>query len=357
MTELAYPAVELRTSPHIRSADDTKAIMQRVVLSLLPVCAFSIYAFGPSAALLLIVCTASCVLTEHFYCRLLKRANTVGDWSAVITGLLLALTLPPGFPLWMAVIGGFVAIALGKLLFGGLGYNPFNPALVGRAFLQAAFPVAITTWTPAFGAGRLFSAIPSTLAWPFLKPAPISEYVDGLAVDGFSGATPLSLMKFDFGTPAYEAITGLDLFYGRVAGSVGETSALLILLGGIYLLATRTMRWRIPVAVLASVAVFSAAFWVYDRGQYPSPLFMLFSGGLMLGAVYMATDMVTSPTTPLGEWTFGILIGLITVVIRLKGGLPEGVMYAILLANAVTPIINSLTQPRVYGAAKARRKA
>ncbi len=359
MAVLEYPAVELRTSPHIRSAVTTEVIMRNVVLALLPVCAFSFYAFGMSALLLIFATTAACVLTEYVVCRFSGRANSVRDWSAVITGILLGLTLPPCFPMWMGAAGGVAAMLLGKAIFGGLGHNIFNPALVGRAFLQAAFPVAITTWTPAFVPGRFTSCIPSTLTWPFLKPAwdAVKAYSANAGIDGWTGATPLAIMKFDFGSPAYKAIQGRQLFLGDIAGSAGETCALIILLCGAYLVARKMMDWRTPTAMLGSVFLLSGLFWLIDSSQYPSPTFMLFSGGLVLGAVFMATDMVTSPTTPLGMWAFGAFAGCMTVIIRLFGGLPEGVMYAILLANAITPFFNMFTQPKIYGAKKAEKKA
>ena len=355
MAVLEYQAVELRTSPHAKAAVTTETIMLNVVVALVPVCAFAVLAFGLSAALLILAATASCLVTERAICAFSGKRSTLGDWSAAITGLLLALTLPPGFPLWMAAVGGFVSIVLGKALFGGLGFNVFNPALVGRAFLQAAFAGSITTWTPAFAPGRFGEFIPSTLAWPFMKPPPVDEYV-ARAVDGFTGATPLMIMKLDIGSDAFHALKAQNLFFGSISGSTGETCALLILLGGLYLIARKMMDWRISAAVLSSAFLCSGAFWLYDGSKYPSPVFMLFSGGLMLGAMFMATDMVTSPTTPLGVWIFGALIGVLTILIRLKGGLPEGVMYAILLGNAVTPILNNLTQPRIYGAVKAKGK-
>jgi len=233
----------------------------------------------------------------------------------------------------------------------------FNPALVGRAFLQAAFPVAITTWTPPYAVERFTRFIPSTLTFPFAIPDwdAVKAFSEVAGVDGWTGATPLMIMKFDFGTPLYESISESNLAFGAIAGSSGETCAVLILLGGVYLAARGMMDWRPTVSMLATVFVLSALFWIYDRSAYPTPVFMLFSGGLMLGAVFMATDMVTSPTTPLGNWIFGALAGAITVVVRLEGGLPEGVMYGILLANAATPLINDWTQPRIYGSTKARK--
>jgi electron transport complex protein RnfD len=350
LSVLEYPAVELRTSPHIKSRLTTEAIMLNVVLALLPVCAFSVWAFGWSSLLLMLATTAVCVLTEHLACVLTRRPTTVGDWSAAVTGLLLGLTLPPGFPLWMAAVGAVVSILLGKTLFGGLGYNSFNPALVGRAFLQASFPVAITTWTPALAIDRFSPRgfVPSTFTIPFATPNwdAVKAYSNSV-VDAWTGATPLMTMKF--GEEGVQSI-GVDaLFTGVTSGSAGETSAMLILLGGLYLGARRMLDWRIPTAIGLTVVLMSGAFWLYDWTAYPSPMFMLLSGGLMLGATYMATDMVSSPTTPMGTWVYGILIGAITVIIRLWGGLPEGIMYAILLANALTPIINRYTQPRVYG--------
>jgi len=347
VTTFEYPAVELRTSPHIKSEITTPIIMRNVVYALLPLVIYAFVLFGLSALSLIIVTTAVCVITEYVFCLLSNRPSTLSDWSAVITGILLGLVLPPGFPLWMAAVGAFFSIAIGKVLFGGLGYNVFNPALVGRAFLQAAFPTSITSWTPAFFAGRFTSFIPSTLALPFGKPPSLTQFIQERAVDGFSGATPLALFKF-------QGITtdSFKLFTGMISGSAGETCALLILLCGAYLVVRNMLDWRITAGVLLSVFLLSGIFYVLNPQRYPSPFFMLFSGGLMLGAVFMATDMVTSPTTPLGVWIFGVAIGVITVVIRLKGGLPEGVMYAILIANAFVPLIENLTQPRVYGTVK-----
>ncbi len=338
-----HSPIELRTSPHIRRPISTDVIMKNVVYALLPLVAFAVYAFGWSALLLIATCTAVCVLCEHAACALNKKETTIADWSAVITGILLALTLPPAFPLWMAAAGSAFAMFVGKLMFGGLGCNTFNPALVGRAFLQATFPAAITTWSPAFDPQRFSNCFPATLTPPFLKP--LSAL---LTTDGLSGATPLGAWKFDhvFNNSA------ASLFMGTTAGSAGETSAILILLGGAYLIYRGMMDWRIPAGVLGSAAALSAIFYFADAGKYPSPVFMLFSGGLMLGAVFMATDMVGSPVTSVGVWIYGALIGCVTIIIRLKGGLPEGMMYAILLGNALTPLIDMYTQPRVFGAKK-----
>ncbi len=350
------PSIELRTSPHVRRAPSVDQIMRNVVYALLPVCAFAVYQFGISALALILVTVLACVGTEQLFCWLSKKPTTVGDYSAVITGMLLALTLPPGFPLWMAVVASFVGVALAKVMFGGIGLNVFNPALVGRAFVQAAFPVAITTWTPAFAPGRFTGFIPSTLTLPFAEPVPVGQWVKDLAVDGFSGATPLALQKFGDGEVAHVTTNATDLFMGMTAGSAGETSALLILICGAYLAVRRMMDWRIPAAMLLGAFITAGIFFMVDPETYPTPVFTLLAGGLMLGAIFMASDMTASPVTPVGVWVYGILIGFLTVIIRLFGGLPEGVMYAILFGNAASPLISAATQPRVYGT-RGKKKA
>lgn len=334
--------LDIRSSPHILSGNSVEHIMLHVVLALLPVSAFAVYAFGLTALVTLVVAVAATVLTEHFLCVLNKKPTTVTDWSAVITGLLYGLTLPPGLSLWMVAIGGIIAIVLGKAVFGGLGYNPFNPALVGRAVLQAAFPVAMTTWPVALADGR-FTAMPkSVLALPFMTPV----------YDGMTSATPLSAWKF-----SHQPAATSDLLLGFTGGSLGETCALLIALGGVYLAARRMLNWRIPVVILATVAVFSGILHLVDPARFAGPLFHLFSGGLMLGAVFMATDMVGSPMTHRGCVVYSVLIGVLVVVIRVFGAMPEGVMYAILLANALVPHIDDLLQPRVYGTARKKGAA
>ncbi len=320
--------LELVASPHLKGPDSTARIMWTVVATLVPVVVASAWYFGPSALLVIAAATLGAMGAE----RLFGEGGSLSDGSAAITGLLLGLTLPAGLPLWMAALGGAFGIGFGKLLFGGLGQNVFNPALVGRAFLQAAFPIALTTWpVPGQGWGALAG---NTFA------APLSSGT----VDAVSGATPLGLMKFEqVGTPV------MDLFIGTTGGSLGETSVLLILLGGLYLVYKNYLNWRIPVSILVVVAGLSSAMHAIDPAGYPGAPFMLFSGGLMLGAVYMATDMVTSPVTHRGAWIYGAGIGALVVLIRLWGGLPEGVMYAILLMNAWVPFIDGATQPRVFG--------
>ncbi|NCA88413.1 MAG: RnfABCDGE type electron transport complex subunit D [Gammaproteobacteria bacterium] len=342
--------IEIRTSPHLKRARTVPQIMQGVVWALLPICAFAVVQFGLSALLLLVTTTLVAMATEYGFARLSGRGNTLNDWSVVITGLLLGLTLPPGFPLWMAAVAAFVGVALGKSLFGGLGFNVMNAALVGRAFAQAAFPVAITTWTPAFAPGRFWELIPSTLTLPFLQPVPVKDWIAGLNIDGFTGATPLALQKFQ-----QIEVSSLDLFTGMVAGSAGETSALLILVCGLWLAYQRMLDWKIPVGVMLGAVLVALPLWLLDGSVYPTPWFVLFSGGLMLGAWFMASDMVGSPVTPWGALAYGLFIGVLTVVIRLFGGLTEGIMYAILLANAAAPLISAVTQPRVYGAKREGR--
>jgi len=323
----------LSTPPFLRQGQTTPWIMRQVLGALVPVLVMAWVHFGLSALLVTAAATAGCLATEWLFDPRRPRGHSLRDLSAVVTGCLLGLVLPPGFPLWMAFLGGVAAIGMGKVLWGGLGQNPFNPALLGRAFLQAAFPAAITTWSPQ-GTG-LFSLHGTNLALPFLQGTP---------VDAMSAATPLARMKFQ------SQVTDLfPLAVGDVGGSLGETCGVVILLAGLYLAARRIFDWRIPVSILASTAVLSAVFHLIDGARFPPPLFMVFSGGLALGAVFMATDPVSSPITPRGSWIFGAGVGGLVVLIRLFGGMPEGVMYAILLMNAATPLINRATQPRIYG--------
>ena len=328
------PGLLLTTSPFLKDKADTAWIMWQVNLSLVPIVAAATWFFGLGALFVVAAATAGTVLTEGWHARVTKRSpNPLLDGSAVITGVLLALTLPPGIPLWMAFIGGVISIALGKLLFGGIGFSAFNPALVGRAVLQASFPAVMTTWSPHGGLGQLTEFRGSPFALPLMRGD----------VDAVTTATPLSQMKFD-GLP-----TALqDLFVGNVPGSLGETSAVLILLCGGYLAARKILNWRIPLAVFIGAFAMGQALHWSDPAQ-AGGLFHLFSGGLMLGAMYMATDPVTSPITQVGCWVFGLLIGVLVVVIRVFGGLPEGVMFAILILNAFVPIINRVTQPRSFG--------
>lgn len=328
------PRLLVQSAPHLRQGLTTPQLMMDVVYALIPVTLAALWLFGMSAVLVVAASIAGAVVTEWGFAPREQRGASLRDATAVLTGLLLALTLPPAIPLWMAFLGGAASIGLGKLIWGGLGQNLFNPALVGRAFLQAAFPTAITTWTAQGGPSEFFQLRMSNLAPPFMQAQ----------ADVVTTATPLNLMKFQT-----EATPLAKLVLGNVAGSLGETSGLLILVGGAYLWLRRSFDWRIPVSILLAAAALSGAFYAVNSGQYPSPWFTIFSGSLLFGAVYMATDPVTSPLTPKGAWIFGIGVGVLVVLIRIFGGLPEGVMYAILLMNAASPLIERWTQSRVFG--------
>lgn len=287
-------------SPHIRDKDTTEKMMFAVLTALLPVLAASIYFFRWDAVRLVLLSAGAAIATEAIFQRLRKQPIRVADGSALVTGVLLGLIVPPSLPSWMVILGAVFAIAIGKQVFGGLGQNPFNPALVGRAILSVSFAAAMTKWTAPF--------------------------------DAVTAATPL------FRGTAHIP----DLFSGTVAGSLGETSALAILLGGIYLFYKGYLDYRIPVGIFASVAVIALLAGV-------SVPFHLLAGSLLFGAIFMATDPVTTPITKSGRWIFGIGVGLIVMLIRIWGSYPEGVTFAILLMNAVTPLINRWTRPRIYG--------
>ncbi len=309
----------LSSSPHQFAPQSVPKIMWSVVGALIPAAVMAVFYFGLRALWMILVCVLAAMITEALINRLRGASLTITDGSAVITGLLLALTLPPSFPYSGGAIGAVFAIAIGKQVFGGLGYNIFNPALLGRAFLQASFPVQMTTWT-----------LPKTASFS--------------NIDAVTAATPLGQFKFE------QLLTDhLDLLLGNVGGSLGETSVVAIIIGGLYLLLRKYADWRVPVSFLGTVFIVGGLFWLVHPSQHPDPVFHLLSGGLMLGAFFMATDMVTSPITPKGSWIFGVGAGLILIIIRLYGGLPEGVMYAILLMNALTPLINRYTVPKPFG--------
>jgi len=323
----------LTTAPFERASLTTPQIMREVLVAALLVLSLACWFFGLAALLIVGAATAGAAGTEWLVTR-----NGVGtplsDYSALTTGVLLGLTLPPVLPLWMAFLGGVVAIGLGKLIWGGLGQNLFNPALVGRAFLQAAFPTALTTWAHPRGPEGFLDLPASVLAVPLFRPE----------VDAVSAATPLGLAKFE------HEITDLGaLLVGNTAGSLGETSAALLVVCGFWLAVRRIFDWRLPLATLVSVSAFSGTLFLMNPATSPPPLFMLFSGGLLFGAVFMVTDPVTTPSTPRGAWIFGVGVGGLVVLIRLFGGLPEGVMYSILLMNALTPHIERHTQRRPFG--------
>ena len=305
---MGYGNLVVSSSPHIRSEETVQRIMLDVIIALLPATAASVYFFGMRALAITLVSVAAAVAAEAAIQKIRNRPVTINDGSAVITGLLLALTLSPAMPLWMVAVGAVAAIGIGKQVYGGLGSNPFNPALVGRAFLVVTFPVHMTTW---------------------INP-----------IDGVTSATPLGLLKMEGTATGYT-----ELFIGNVGGSLGETSALLLILGGLYLLYRGIIDWRIPVFYIGTVGVMTAVL-----GQ--DPVFHLLAGGLMLGAFFMATDMVTTPVTRTGKIVFGIGAGILVVLIRLYGGYPEGVLFSILLMNTFTPIIDKYTRPKIYGEVK-----
>jgi len=309
----------INNSPHVFLSTDTRYMMKTVLKALVPVVAVSLFFFRWYAFNVIVVSVISCVMIECVFQKLRRRRVKIGDMSAVVTGVLLALVLPPSIPLWMVFLGGIFAVGLGKELFGGLGHNIFNPALLARAFLMAAFPVALTTWT---------------------KP---------IILDTMTAATPLGLAKFEHITTSYTS-----LFFGNVAGSIGETSALALLIALAYLLYKKIIDYRIPLAYIGTVIIFSAITYTIAPDKFSPPIFHVLAGGLMIGAVFMATDPVTSPVTVAGRWFFGIGCGLITMTIRIWGGLPESVMYSILLMNALTPLIDRITGPKRFGLARGR---
>jgi electron transport complex protein RnfD len=305
--------------------------MYDVVIALIPAFLVSLYVFGYSALIVTAAAVISCLLFEYLIQKYwLKTDVTIGDGSALITGILLAFNLPAGLPVWMVVVGSLVAIGIAKLSFGGIGYNIFNPALVGRVFLLVSFPVQMTLW-------------------------PTAVENNTSLVDAVTGATTLGLIKE--GVQFGETMTSLSasipsvqsMFLGMTSGSIGEMSALALILGGVYLIARKVISWHIPVTVLASMALMTGIFWWIDPEHYANPLIHLLSGGAILGAFYMATDLVTSPVTKKGMVVFALGIGVITVVIRLFGSYPEGISFAILIMNAFVPLINSYFKPRRFG--------
>lgn len=328
----AAPRLEIATAPFLHRELSTRRLMWEVLASLAVVVAAAGHYFGVTALLVVAASSIGACGTEWLLARKRGGLTTLPDGSAFLTGVLLALTLPPSIPLWMAFLGGVASIVLGKAIWGGLGMNVFNPALVGRAFLQASFPSTLTTWSAP--GGDFLRVRPESLAVPLGRPA----------VDATTTATPLGLAKFD------GEVTGLgSLLAGDTAGSLGETAGLLLLVCGLWLALRRVFDWRLPASTLLAVAIGSGVLHAVNPDAYPGPLFMLLSGGLMFGAVFMVTDPVTTPLTPRGAWIFGAGVGVLVVLIRLFGGLPEGVMYAILLMNSATPLINRFTQPRRFG--------
>ncbi len=318
-------------APHNRSPITTKGIMRDVILALIPAGLFGIYNFGISALTVIVVTVAACVLTEYFFNRFMKKPQTIGDYSAVLTGLLLAYNLPAGFPLWMCVVGGIFAILIVKMLFGGLGQNFMNPALAARAFLLVSFPVRMTAFT--------VNQIVSPTAADYIRHGMV-------AVDGVSGATPLAALKEG------QSIDLIKMLVGNIGGTIGETSAIAILLGAAYLLGKRIISLRIPLAYIISLAVFVLIF----GGRGFDMTFLLghiLGGGLLLGAFFMATDYVTSPITPKGQIVFGICLGILTGLFRIQSESAEGVSYAIIFCNLLVPLIEKATRQKSFGKERA----
>ena len=307
-------------SPHVHSDESTKKIMWRVNLALVPALIVAIAFFGINALLVSLISVVSCVLFQWLIEKfVLKVPTTIWDGSAIVTGLLLAFNVPATAQmLWIVVIGALVAIGIGKMSFGGLGKNPFNPALVGRVFLLISFPVQMTTW-------------------------PVPGFTMGF--DAATGATPLGAFK-EGALPA--DVTLWDAFLGHIGGSMGEISAIAILLGAIYLLCRKIISWHIPVAFIGTAFIFSGILWLIDPTAYMNPVMTILTGGIMLGACFMATDMVTSPMAKSGQLIFGFGCGLLTIVIRNWGAYPEGVSFAILIMNSVTPLLNRWCKPQRF---------
>ena len=321
-------------APHNRSPITTKSIMQDVLLALVPAGIFGVYNFGINALMVIVVSIAACVLTEYLYCRFMKLPVTIGDYSAVVTGLLLAYNLPAGFPLWMTIVGSVFAIIIVKMLFGGLGQNFMNPALAARVFLLISFPVRMTS----FAVEKLTS------------PGALDYIKNGfVALDGVSGATPLAVLK------AGESVDLYKMLIGNIGGTIGETSAIAILLGAAYLVYKKVISLRIPLSYIISLAVFVLIFGGKDFDM-TFVLGHVLGGGLLLGAFFMATDYVTSPITRVGQIVFGISLGLLTGLFRLQGGSAEGVSYAIIFCNLLVPLIEKLTRQTSFGKERAVRE-
>ena len=320
-------------SPHTHGPESTRTIMRDVLIALTPAMLVSVLASGWSALVLILVGVAACILTEFLIQKyLIKGPVTVCDLSAAVTGCLLALNLPPNAPWWLIVIGAVVAIGVAKMTFGGLGQNIFNPALVGRVFLLVSFPVLMTSWNDS---GSLFGV-----------------------VDAFSGATPLGAVKEGLANgmtlsqlTADDLTWSQELFF-KMGGSTGELSAIALILGLVYLLCRRVIKATIPVTILCTVFVLTGIFHLADPERFTGPVFNIFTGGLLLGAIFMATDYVTSPMTTKGQIIFAVGIGLITVFVRYFGSYPEGVSFAILIMNCTVPLLNKYCKPRRFGEVK-----
>ncbi|MBW2276758.1 MAG: RnfABCDGE type electron transport complex subunit D [Deltaproteobacteria bacterium] len=333
------------SSPHVHGGASTKRIMWTVSATLLPAAIWSVYLFGVPALTVILSTVICCQGFETLSQMIARKPLTINDGSAVLTGLILALTLPPGLPIWICAVGAFVAIVVAKAVFGGLGQNPFNPAMTGRVFLLIAFPGPLTRWLVPQGTGEeLFGQAVTAYDGAGNLVALGSDNIDAI-----TAATPLGLLS-ERGAHAVAALeSGSDVFVGQINGSLGETSALLLLVGGVFLLIRKIISWHIPVSFMATVALFAAITNGIDDSVFAGPVFHLCTGGVIIGAWFMATDYVTSPMFPAGKLIFGIGCGVLTMVIRLWAGYPEGVSFAVLLMNACVPIIDTYTRPKKFG--------
>jgi electron transport complex protein RnfD len=323
--------ITVSPAPHDHSNVSVSKLMFGVIIALIPTFIVSVIFFGVGVLIITLTSMLSCVAFEYLIQRfILKKEPSISDGSAMVTGLLLALCLPANIPVWLVILGSLVAIGVAKMSFGGLGNNPFNPALVGRVFLFVSFPVQMSTY-----------------------PEPLQNWFT--YTDATTGATPLGLMKEGIkngdsipdlmnNIPSY-----IDLFIGKMGGSAGEIAAFALIIGLIYLLARKIITFHIPVSIILTVTIFTGILWWSDPTKYANPLFHLLTGGLLLGAIFMATDYVTSPMTIAGMWIYGIGIGIITILIRIFGAYPEGVQFAILIMNAFVPLINKYIKPARFG--------
>jgi len=321
-------------SPHVHGEESVKKIMYTVVLALVPAILVSTYFFGIDAVRVLLIAVISCLFFEWVIQKyLIKGPVTITDGSAVVAGLLLAFNVPANLPWWILVIGALVTIGIGKMSFGGLGKNPFNPALVGRVFMLISFPVQMTSWP-----------VPKPLFAEGLTDAITGPTALGLLKEGLDAGKTVEQILADPSMPAY-----LDRLTGNMSGSLGEMSAIALIIGGLFMVWRKVIDWQVPVSIILTVFVFAGIFHLIDPTFYIDPTFHLFTGGLMLGAIYMATDMVSSPMNISGKWVYGIGIGLITIIIRMWGAYPEGISFAILIMNAFVPLINNSFKPKRFG--------
>ena len=333
MTDYKNLKLIASSSPHIRSSESTRTIMMDVIIAMIPALAMSVFVFGFRALALTLVSVAACVFWEWGYRKLLKKPQSIGDLSAVVTGMLLAFVCPPTLPYWMIIIGAFFAIVVVKQLYGGIGCNFLNPALAGRAALLASYAGAMTTWLPAGTKAAIGGGMP---------------------VDVVSAATPLAYLKTGDLEGLKQIASVGDMFLGKVGGSMGEVSALMLLIGGLYLIWRKVINWQTPVAYIATVAVLTVLFPKAGGAEYM--LYSIFGGGLFLGAFFMATDYATSPVTKKGQLIYGIGCGLFTVFIRYFGSYNEGVCYSIMVMNCCTALIDKYTKPVRFGVVKSDKK-